>query len=80
MKEQIKSNKKEIVEMLNKQVKDGIKVAKKLNVDDNVYGVVLTNLLNAHKSAEQMGAEVEFDEEQEKLNQEYKKKQSENKE
>lgn len=74
MKEKIKQNKKAIVEMLNVQVEEGIEVAKSLHVEDNCYGAVLTNLLNAYKEAEQMGAEIEYDEEQEKL-----RKQSEQK-
>ncbi len=74
MKEKIKQNKKAIVETLNIQVEEGIKVAKTLHVEDSCYGAVLTNLLQAFKEAEQMGAEIEFDEEQEKL-----RKQSEQK-
>ena len=75
MKEKVKQNKKEIVEVLNEQVANGIEIVKKLNVDDNVYGIVVTNLLNAFKAAEQMSAEIEFDLEQEKLTKDYNSKQ-----
>lgn len=75
MKEKVKQNKKEIVEVLNEQVANGIEIVKKLNVDDNVYGIVVTNLLNAFKAAEQMSAEIEFDLEQEKLIKDYNSKQ-----
>lgn len=79
MKEKIKQNKKAIVEMLNVQVEEGIEVAKKLHVEDSCYGAVLTNLLNAYKEAEQMGAEIEYDEEQAKLREEAIKKNNEDK-
>ncbi len=74
MKEEIKRNKKDIVTMLNKQVREGIEVASKLHVEDNVYGAILTNLLNAYKEAEQMGNEIEYDEEQERLKKEHEQK------
>lgn len=79
MKEKLKQNKKAIVEMLNTQVEEGIEVAKKLHVEDNCYGAVLTNLLNAYKEAEQMGAEIEYDEEQEKLRKQSEQKNNEDK-
>lgn len=80
MKNQIKENKTEIVNILVGQVKEGIKIAKDLKVNQPEYGVVLTNLLNAYKASEQMGAEIEFDQEQAKLNEEYAKKQQETEE
>lgn len=74
MKEKIVENKEKIVNMLNKQVENGIKIAEKLEIDSNVYGIITTNLLNAYKNAEQMGAEIEFEKEQERLKKEYQKK------
>ena len=76
MKEKNQQNKGKIVEMLNSQVEEGIEVAKKLKVEDREYGLVLTNLLNAFSQAEKMGAEIEFDKEQERLREETQEKQN----